>query len=559
MYDAFISYASQDVKIAESLYKSLCAAGFKVWFDKARLKPGYNWYTEIEAAVENSRVILPVLTSRWKESDWTKFETYGAEFIVPLIAEGEWDEVKTPPLERYQAEMIKVQDSVETTTENLAKFISNLLAKPIPNKIERLSNLKYRPNEYFTGREKELIQIHEEFHSCPKTALSQGRIRVITAMGGCGKTTLARHYAEKYWKCYPQIFWVDCRSDIESEFANIHDLLFPDRANLGLEDKEKAKAALRELSSLQERLLILDNVEDEESCVYWIPKTGACHTLITSRYAFFSPSIHTIALCLLSEDASVDFLRSRVNQNERRSGAAAYRILAEKLGYLPLALEQAAAYIVQQGLGFSVEEYLLLYDAVPDELLAGEVRGSTEYPESVKKTLLSTRAKLNPMACSILRISSFLANIPLPFALFTNNHSSLAKHANIEVTRTNEAAIQFSIRKEMETLKAYSMIQWDGRELGLHPLLAQVEQLSESEETFTNTWKTAVDIVKNESPKDSWKDDCRIHWQPEHGRQWIVIRKHIDHLCEVSKHRPDLHDDPYFMYIRINALAGSRA
>ena len=54
----------------------------KVWFDKARLAPGFNWHHEIEQGCENSRVILPVLTPRWKNSDWTKFETYGAEAVI---------------------------------------------------------------------------------------------------------------------------------------------------------------------------------------------------------------------------------------------------------------------------------------------------------------------------------------------------------------------------------------------------------------------------------------------------------------------------------------------
>ena len=77
-YDCFISYASPDVPFAQALCDCLVAAGLRVWFDKARLRDGYNWHEEIEAGCEASRVVLPVLTPRWKCSEWTRYETYCA-------------------------------------------------------------------------------------------------------------------------------------------------------------------------------------------------------------------------------------------------------------------------------------------------------------------------------------------------------------------------------------------------------------------------------------------------------------------------------------------------
>jgi len=78
-YDCFISYASADIRLAEDLHRRLTAEGFTVWFDKVRLQPGFDWHREIEQGCENSRILLPILTPRWRNSDWTKYETYGAE------------------------------------------------------------------------------------------------------------------------------------------------------------------------------------------------------------------------------------------------------------------------------------------------------------------------------------------------------------------------------------------------------------------------------------------------------------------------------------------------
>ena len=94
----FISYASADLDRAAALHARLQAAGFAVWFDKARLRPGCDWHKEIEAGCEAARVVLPLLTPRWKASEWTRFETYGHAAVLPLLAEGAPQDTLTPPL-----------------------------------------------------------------------------------------------------------------------------------------------------------------------------------------------------------------------------------------------------------------------------------------------------------------------------------------------------------------------------------------------------------------------------------------------------------------------------
>jgi hypothetical protein len=64
----FNGYASDDVARAAALHARLTAAGFEVWFDKARLVPGCDWHKDIEARCEAARVILPLLTPRWQHS-----------------------------------------------------------------------------------------------------------------------------------------------------------------------------------------------------------------------------------------------------------------------------------------------------------------------------------------------------------------------------------------------------------------------------------------------------------------------------------------------------------
>src|SRR5204862_339406 len=134
-------------------HRRLGAAGFTVWFDKARLNPGCDWHKEIEAGCEASRVLLPVLTPRWKTSEWTKFETYGAEAVIPLLVEGDFNDISTPPLTRFQGQALDLSRPDDAAWERLFAALRDLLAKTAPDKVARLADLRYAANPYFVGRE----------------------------------------------------------------------------------------------------------------------------------------------------------------------------------------------------------------------------------------------------------------------------------------------------------------------------------------------------------------------------------------------------------------------
>jgi TIR domain len=53
----FISYAAGDVARAEALHARLVAAGFAVWFDKARLAPGCDWHRSKPGAPRATRPV----------------------------------------------------------------------------------------------------------------------------------------------------------------------------------------------------------------------------------------------------------------------------------------------------------------------------------------------------------------------------------------------------------------------------------------------------------------------------------------------------------------------
>jgi tetratricopeptide (TPR) repeat protein len=536
-YDCFISYAAPDVAFAEALYDCL-KAKYRVWFDKARLRDGYNWHEEIESGCEASRVALPVLTPRWKRSEWTRYETYGAEVIIPLLYEGTWDAVKTPPLGRSQGQVLGSVD-----TDRLIAAIGDLLTHPPAEKAERIAHLRYLANPYFVGREETLNEIHEKLFTNPTAVLTQGRVAAVTALGGVGKTALARQYAEKFWRCYRQMFWVDCRRGLDGEFALIHDLLRPDALFAKLKDADKAIWVRTELNQLGRplRLLIFDNAEDEESVREWIPKSGNCHTLLTSRFTAWSPGVETCPVWTLDPEAACQLLL-------RRSGRAADQacgVVAGKLGYLPLALEEAAAYVAEEGPGFGFADYLRLYESHERALLDQRTPGSTEYPDSVFLTWMTTIGKLPPGARAVLRLCSFLAPTPIPADLLVKGAAQLQAQAVAMGIAQTGGADEFEVREWKRDLARYSMIKLTAADsFSIHSLVQTVERHHVPATEQSGMVGKAVELVMAWAPVPAYE---YRNWA-----QWRILEPHARYLWQQQSGNESVSPDADFL----NEFAG---
>ena len=104
---------------------------------------------------------------------------------------------------------------------------------------------------------------------------------------------------------------------------------------------------------------------------------------------------------------------------------AAARELAAELGGLPLALEQAAAYM--QATGTALAPYLPLFRARQADLLArGETAG---HPADVAATLGLALARLAaeaPAAAGLMRLLAFLAPEPVPLPLLLASEQPLS-------------------------------------------------------------------------------------------------------------------------------------
>jgi hypothetical protein len=120
-------------------------------------------------------VVLPVLTPRWKLSEWTRYETYGALAVIPVLFEGTLEETLTPPLGRFQAQFVHLAGATPSDWARLIEAIRFQLDKT-REPHARLTHLRFPPNPCFVGREAVLNEIHEKLFLNPTTALTQGHI-----------------------------------------------------------------------------------------------------------------------------------------------------------------------------------------------------------------------------------------------------------------------------------------------------------------------------------------------------------------------------------------------
>jgi tetratricopeptide (TPR) repeat protein len=186
-----------------------------------------------------------------------------------------------------------------------------------------------------------------------------------------------------------------------------------------------AEAARKELNGPAKRLLILDNASrpdkkrpDEgvttESVEYWIPKTGGCHTIVTSREELLRAQAKSLEVTELELADAVMFLRQRGKRLEDPDAED----VARDLGRLPLALELAAAYVQETGITY--REWREFYTQSRPELLNRTVEGSTQYSGSVAMACLRSISRVGAFARQLLCMLAFLRPHGIPVKLIEN-------------------------------------------------------------------------------------------------------------------------------------------
>jgi tetratricopeptide (TPR) repeat protein len=268
-------------------------------------------------------------------------------------------------------------------------------------------------NMNFTGREDLLGKLRESVDGLVTAVVP----RALHGLGGVGKTQTAVEYAYRYRGEYDLVWWIpsDQAILVRSTLASLAPYLnLPPATVTGIEDAAAAVLdKLRRGEPFANWLLIFDNADQPEDISDFIPH-GPGHVLITSRNNRWMGVVDAVQIDVFSREESIQFLDKRVPGTMSPADADS---LAEALGDLPLALEQAGA--LQGETGMTAVEYLRLLNERTSQLLAQGKPG--EYPLSMTAAWGLSVAKLNeqmPEAVELLRRCAFFGPEPIPRVVF---------------------------------------------------------------------------------------------------------------------------------------------
>ena len=450
-------------------------------------------------------------------------------------------------------------------------------------------------NEYFTGRKKQLESLDNAFQDVTSTedvlkaCKKRTKVHGICGLGGCGKSSLAFEYAWRNLERYSGgVYVINGESDelLRSSVQGIHgQFVYKSQPNRHEEAKQFDQLMTETLSwlgSLRHKwLLLVDNMDQKKLSAYtrkmflgqWKNKTLG-DILVTSRR---SPQTlckdldlrpeNCLELDAFSLDESFEFLKKRTGlasafQNQEEG----VKELAQELGGLPLALEQAAAYISE--LECSAQSYLEQYREQKSILLNREIAKPCSEVYSEARLAVQTTWRLNfnyiendetdeglgKAASFVMKIATYLSPDEIPIEIL-NVGAPEIDHKYLK----DRLKMPIGAEQIVDLLLRFSLFKRkSGDSLSIHRLVQETlkERYSNEGETvkafssairmlhhafldcvggidFLHEWQLRLDYLKDDtvSHKDKVRQSLESFQEAKlESRRWKVLSVNAFHL-----------------------------
>jgi len=325
------------------------------------------------------------------------------------------------------------------------------------------------------------------------------RVAALYGLGGAGKTTVAVEYAHRHL-AEVGLAWQFSSEDpavLGAEFARL-------AAQFGARELVDARDPVASVHAVLAAfaapwLLVFDNVGRQEAVQRFLPPAGRGRVLITSQSAVWPPG-QAVEVPVLGTEVAAGFLVNRTGDPDERSAEE----LAEGLGGLPLALEQAAAYI--QATGITLAGYLSVFrDRRTDLLARGEAAGHPAHVAATLGLALSRLEKEAPAAAGLARLLACLAPEPVPLPLLLSGRG-LSRKTRRKVGGEVRSLLgdPIAAADAVAALRRYSLLTPAGDGLVLVHRLVQAVTLAQVPAEVAGQWEqAAAALVEAAVPAES--------------------------------------------------------
>ena len=320
----------------------------------------------------------------------------------------------------------------------------------------------------FVPKQQEIDALLERLQQYPCVALS--------GLGGIGKTQTAIAVARRLAEQYDYILWLSAE---DIRFAGTGLRLLVDALNLPGVNPEQGDTYLQALriwlrsDDSKNWLLVVDNADEPESLREFFDSlhTPRGKVLLTTRAhasRLACLNLHPEAVVeaqRMTEAEAVEFLFERTGKPRNPQTEQRARAIAKRLGYLPLAMEQAGAYLTQTQA--PLQDYLQLYDQKRREWDQRYKPQMGNYPATVGTTWLINIEQVqrkSPPSVALLQLLAFFDSERIPLWLVQviayqmKPRGCLALVGLLERIGLNESAMSEALAQ----LISYSLVGYDG-------------------------------------------------------------------------------------------------
>ncbi|GAA3097157.1 FxSxx-COOH system tetratricopeptide repeat protein [Streptosporangium carneum] len=415
--DVYLSYASEDRMWADWIAALLDRYGHRVTLHSVDSEETLDFTGDslrVVIVLSGAYVRSPRSNEVWQRL--TNAETATRAELIPIrVSESRFP---SPFGDRALTDLTRISErpAAQTLmkmfgrTDEGAPLDMNALGARFPGSEPAVWNVSAR-NAAFTGRGPVLDTLRSQLVGGSSAVVLP---QTLYGLGGVGKTQVALEYAHRFRADYDLVWWISSEDPerINSAFEELaRQLRIPVADNIS-----EVVAAVREALRLGEPhgrwLLIFDNAGEPGDLRDFFPGGSSGHILITSRNQAWSAVAEPLELDVFSKEESLEHLSRRV------PGLAPEDALqvAKALGNLPLAVEQAAAWLAETGMPAAT--FLEQLETETARVLS--LKQPADYPHPVAVTWNLSLGQLqesSPASVRLLQLCAFFAPEPISMQL----------------------------------------------------------------------------------------------------------------------------------------------